>query len=777
MKKIILLFLFFLATKTFAQTNGITYQAVILNPTVGQTANSNSNTPLVYKDVCLLFKFYDEFSKLEYQEVIQTKTDQYGMVNLIIGTGLQTDGYATSFETISWDSMKKSLEVGVSTSGSCAAFTEISNQPFTNVPFAYSATNATTITGIVSIENGGTNATSLLEAKKNLGIENIDNTSDLNKPVSSATKTELDSKEISSNKSSDVIFDGDSNTKYPTVKAVKTYFETGISSSNTALQSEISRATAAEGILTSGLTSETAARTSADATLTSGLISETTRATTAESVLATDLASEATARANADTTLASDVDSNKTASDLADTALQTNINTVQTTVASNKAATDTAIAGVQSDVDANKASSDLADTALQTNIDSNKTLTYTAIAGVQSDVDSNKTASDLADTALQTNINTVQTTVDSNKAATDTAIAGVQSDVDSNKTATDAAIAVVQSDVDSNKTASDLIDTALQTNIDIVQSDVDANETASQAALNLKANLESPTLEGTPLAPTAAAGTNTTQIATTEFVTAAALAAGANLVDLTSDQTIAGTKTFSSDLTANGLTVGRGAGDVSSNTAVGYQTLKSNTTGSSNTAIGAAAIDGNTTGSNNVVLGAYAGSFIADGSTSNTLIDNSVLIGSQSKPLAAGDTNEIVIGYNAVGNGSNTIQLGNSAVTNVNTHGSITANAEISSEIISDFTIDNSNAEQFKGKVLICNPNVQITITFGNSLPLGFNCMVLQKSNDDNKINFVGGSGVTMKNRNNFTATAGNYAIATIVNIGGGIIVTAGDMQ
>ena len=159
------------------------------------------------------------------------------------------------------------------------------------------------------------------------------------------------------------------------------------------------------------------------------------------------------------------------------------------------------------------------------------------------------------------------------------------------------------------------------------------------------------------------------------------------------------------------------------------------------------------------------------------MIDNSVLIGSQSKPLAAGDTNEIVIGYNAVGNGSNTIQLGNSAITNVNTHGSITANAEISSEIISDFTIDNSNAEQFKGKVLICNPNAQITITFGNSLPLGFNCMVLQKSNDDNKINFVGGSGVTMKNRNNFTATAGNYAIATIVNIGGGIIVTAGDMQ
>ena len=48
---------------------------------------------------------------------------------------------------------------------------------------------------------------------------------------------------------------------------------------------------------------------------------------------------------------------------------------------------------------------------------------------------------------------------------------------------------------------------------------------------------------------------------------------------------------------------------------------------------------------------------------------------------------------------------------------------------------------------------------------------------DANKIILAGGAGVTLKNRSNYTATAGNYAIATIVNIGGGIIVTAGDMQ
>jgi len=51
------------------------------------------------------------------------------------------------------------------------------------------------------------------------------------------------------------------------------------------------------------------------------------------------------------------------------------------------------------------------------------------------------------------------------------------------------------------------------------RSDVlDANFNAIQAALASKANSASPALTGTPTAPTAAPGTNTTQLATTEFV-------------------------------------------------------------------------------------------------------------------------------------------------------------------------------------------------------------------------------------------------------------------
>ena len=50
--------------------------------------------------------------------------------------------------------------------------------------------------------------------------------------------------------------------------------------------------------------------------------------------------------------------------------------------------------------------------------------------------------------------------------------------------------------------------------------DQDLSSFATNSALALKANIASPTFTGIPLAPTAEAGTNTTQLATTAFVTA-----------------------------------------------------------------------------------------------------------------------------------------------------------------------------------------------------------------------------------------------------------------
>jgi microcystin-dependent protein len=55
--------------------------------------------------------------------------------------------------------------------------------------------------------------------------------------------------------------------------------------------------------------------------------------------------------------------------------------------------------------------------------------------------------------------------------------------------------------------------------------ELDTEFTAISAAISSKSDSNSPTFTGTPLAPTAASGTNNTQIATTAFVTTATAAA------------------------------------------------------------------------------------------------------------------------------------------------------------------------------------------------------------------------------------------------------------
>ena len=56
--------------------------------------------------------------------------------------------------------------------------------------------------------------------------------------------------------------------------------------------------------------------------------------------------------------------------------------------------------------------------------------------------------------------------------------------------------------------------------------EIDAEYTAIASAISSKADSNSPTLTGTPLAPTASSGTNTTQIATTAFVLANSVPSG-----------------------------------------------------------------------------------------------------------------------------------------------------------------------------------------------------------------------------------------------------------
>lgn len=68
-----------------------------------------------------------------------------------------------------------------------------------------------------------------------------------------------------------------------------------------------------------------------------------------------------------------------------------------------------------------------------------------------------------------------------------------------------------------------------------------ADLAAIVASIALKSNIASPTFTGTPAAPTAAGGTNTTQLATTAFVTAAVAAGGGALPAATAAEIWTGT--------------------------------------------------------------------------------------------------------------------------------------------------------------------------------------------------------------------------------------------
>lgn len=112
-----------------------------------------------------------------------------------------------------------------------------------------------------------------------------------------------------------------------------------------------------------------------------------------------------------------------------------------------------------------------------------------------------------------------------------------------------------------------------------------------------------------------------------------------------------------------------------SNAAIGVDALKLNTLGASNSGIGREALSSNTTGYYNVAVGREAGKYITGGSTANETSNTSVYLGGKTKASADGNSNEIVIGYDAVGNGSNTVTLGNTNITNVRTSGSLTLGA------------------------------------------------------------------------------------------------------
>jgi hypothetical protein len=166
---------------------------------------------------------------------------------------------------------------------------------------------------------------------------------------------------------------------------------------------------------------------------------------------------------------------------------------------------------------------------------------------------------------------------------------------------------------------------------------------------------------------------------------------------------VVGSAFIGSDSYINGVRVGRGTGNIQSNTALGAGSLNSNTSGWNNTALGASSLAKNTdgiwntviggqsmtnnansggnvvvgalsftshtVGQNNIVLGCQAANFQSNGISPFTGGSDSIYIGSYSKGLNNSDLNSIVVGTGAVSEGSNTTVIGNATTTKTHLFG------------------------------------------------------------------------------------------------------------
>jgi len=137
MKKSFYTALFLLvATMSFAQTDGLSYQAIIIDNNAQEIPGINvTGNYLSEGEIALRFTIYDEFYVIEYQEVHETITDQYGMVNLLIGQGEVTGSSPGQFNEIDWDGSPKDLVVELSVEGS--GFEEFSHQQLLFIPYVY----------------------------------------------------------------------------------------------------------------------------------------------------------------------------------------------------------------------------------------------------------------------------------------------------------------------------------------------------------------------------------------------------------------------------------------------------------------------------------------------------------------------------------------------------------------------------------------------------------------------------------------------------------------
>lgn len=202
MKRILAITLFLIVnTLLFAQTDGISYQAVIIDPNVQEIPGVDiEGNILPNTTIAIRFTIFDATNTEEFNEIQIAETDQYGMINLMIGSVNHDE-----FTKISWDGATKDLSVEIDFSGVGSNFIDLSRQELTFVPYAYhrnitatgtlSVDDATYLNSELTVE-GPTNLNSSLDVNNNnntnlTGMLNVDGATGLNSTLTVYGSTRL----------------------------------------------------------------------------------------------------------------------------------------------------------------------------------------------------------------------------------------------------------------------------------------------------------------------------------------------------------------------------------------------------------------------------------------------------------------------------------------------------------------------------------------------------------------------------------------------------------
>ena len=743
----------------FAQTEGINFQGL---------ARNAAGEVLVSQQISLRLSVLlgSESGAVAYVETRLATTNPQGIFSLVVGDG-NAISKTGNFSSIDWKTASKFLKVEMDpNAGNNFLMMGISRMQA--VPFAFYAygVDAENVKGILPLGSGGTGVASISELKTSLAVDQINNTSDASKPISTATQAALTTKANASDVTNSLATKVDkvtgkelSTNDYTTAEKTKLAAITG---TNTGDQDLSALATTAAVALKANATD-----------VTTSLATKVDKVTGKELSTNDYTTAEKTKLAAITGTNTGDQDLSALATNTA-LALKANTADVTTSLATKANAADvtTSLATKVDKVTGKELSTNDYTTAEKTklaaitgtNTGDQDLSGFATTSDVTTSLATKANASDVT-TSLATKVDKVTgkelstndyTTAEKTKLAAITGTNTGDQDLSGYATTTQLALKANASDVTTSlatKANAADVTTSLATKVDkVTGKELSTNDytTAEKTKLgaitgtntgdqvNITGNAGTATLADnisattnttlTSLANLATVGTITsgTISLTTDIATTGNLKAGNNTYPnvlgsdgqflktngsgtlswasvpspdltnyvttntaqtITASKTFSDTTTFSKDLTVNGLTFGRGSGNDSTNTAIGYLALPSNSTGSFNTASGGAALYSNTTGDGNTAIGGEALGLNTTGS-SNTAIGSGALstnstgdfntaIGYLANVVSDSLTNATAIGNGAIASASNTIQLGNTAVTAVKTSGAITAGGKI----------------------------------------------------------------------------------------------------